>query len=53
VADTDAETEASQGDDGIRQTVKHQGHSMVEVGTSYVNKYECEHGDNTDEDEEL
>ena len=48
----DEEQEALEADDGSMQNVQHWGHSKFDLGTSDVDKYECEDGDDADTDVE-
>jgi hypothetical protein len=50
--DADVDEEAWQADDGSMQNVEDSGHSTFDLGTSDVNGYECEHGDDADADDE-
>jgi len=48
----DEEKEASQADDGSTQSAENSGHSRFDLGTSDVDGYEGEGGDNADADAE-
>jgi len=48
----DKKGEASQPDDGSTQNAEDCGHSRFDLGTSDVDGYECEHGNDADADEQ-